>query len=344
MAEMIFTEREKADISRIAALPYRWERLNRRTVLLSGGTGFIGSLLIAVLEERVKVYGEDIRVISISRHGGKDGGIVKHVCADITSPVEIDGDVDYVIHLASNTHPAQYAADPVGTITTNVIGCGNLLELARKKNAERFLLASSVEIYGNGTETPMPENYCGYIDCNTVRAGYNEAKRVSESLCQSYAAQYGVDCVIARLARVFGADRKADTKALAQFMDKAVDGDDIVLKSEGKQRFSYCYVVDAVSGLLKVLLDGKSGEAYNISDDDSMMMLGEIAQYIASLANRKVIFDIAHAQVGASAANYALLDCSKLDRLGWRPMYTVKDGLAVTFAIKRELSRESEKA
>ena len=157
----------------------------------------------------------------------------------------------------SRTHPKQYAEDPVGTIMTNICGCDNLLKLAVEKKA-RFLLASSVEIYGQGSEIPMNEKYCGYIDCNLARSGYNEAKRTCEALTQSYRSAFGVDAVIARFARVFGADKKRDTKAMSQFMDKAVLGQDIVLKSKGQQRYSYCYIADAVSGLFKVLLDGQN--------------------------------------------------------------------------------------
>lgn len=237
-------------------------------------------------------------------------------------------------YLASNTHPKQYAEDPVGTIMTNICGCDNLLKLAVEKKA-RFLLASSVEIYGQGTEVPMDEKYCGYIDCNLARSGYNEAKRTCEALTQSYRNAFGVDAVIARFARVFGADKKHDTKAMSQFMDKAVLGEDIILKSKGQQRYSYCYIADAVSGLFKLLLDGQDGEAYNISDDDEGLTLGEYAEYIASLANLKVRYEIENNE-SVSKATYALLDTRKIKNIGWEPQYSVKDGLKRTYTIKKE--------
>lgn len=327
----MFTENEMRDISRVAELPYAWEKLRNKTVLVSGGTGFIGSHLIAVLEERNKRYGDNIQIISLSRHKQKDRGNVRYVACDICEPIDIGEKIHFIIHLASNTHPVQYAADPIGTITTNVIGCNNLLRVAAQNKVERFLLSSSVEIYGNGTAEPIGEDYCGHIDCNTARAGYNEAKRVSESLCQSYRQQYGVDCVIARLARVFGADKKDDSKAMAQFLKKAQSGEDIVLKSPGKQRFSYCYVIDAVSGILKILLDGRSGEAYNIAADDEGATLGDYAKLIAELAGKRVIFDLSKQQQGASVAQYALLNCDKIKKLGWTPMFSVADGLRLTY-------------
>lgn len=332
------TDLELKDIRNIASLDYEWGRLDGKTLVISGGTGFIGQFLINVLKYRNENFGNKISVISLSKRGGKNEKNVTYLSADVTKPVKIDKKVDYVLHLASNTHPKQYSEDPVGTITTNIFGTYNLLNLAVEKNVERFLLASSVEIYGDGSAEPMSENYCGYIDCNTSRAGYNEAKRLSESLCQSFTAQYGVDCVIARLARCFGADRKADSKAMAQFMNCALRGEDIVLKSKGDQRFSYCYVADAVSGLIKVLLDGKSGDAYNVSDDDEDMTLGGYAEYIANLADKKVVFDLSGLNnQGVSKAVRALIDTSKLKSLGWTPLYSVKSALKRTYDVLSQL-------
>ena len=323
---------ELEDIEKVATLPYRWDKLNNKTILISGGTGFIGSFITEVIRYKNEKYGSNIKVISLSRRGGASDEMVEYLKADITKPVEYDGKVDYILHLASNTHPKQYGEDPVGTITTNVIGCDNLLKLTVKKNAT-FLLASSVEIYGQGTEEPMDEHYCGYIDCNIARSGYNEAKRTCEALCQSYKQQYGIEVKIARLARVFGADKKLDTKAMSQFMDKAVAGENIILKSKGKQRFSYCYIADAVSGLLKVLLDDENGEAYNIADDDDGLTLGEYAEFMASLAGKEVVYEIED-DAAASRASFALLDCTKIKGIGWKPMFTVKNGLERTYKIK----------
>lgn len=333
MAEIVFTDIEKQDIDLVASLPYKWEKLKNSTILISGGSGFIGSYLIAVIEARNRIYGDNIKVISLSRSKHNNRRDVKFISFDIVNPIEISEDIDYIVHLASNTHPQQYVDDPIGTITTNVFGCHNLLELSRRKGVKRFLLASSVEIYGNGIDKKIKESDCGYIDCNTVRAGYNEAKRLSESLCQSYRTFYNLDCVIARLSRVFGPDWKKDTKALAQFMNKAVNGEDIILKSLGEQRFSYCYVIDAVSGLLKILLEGIDGEAYNLASDDDDLTLSDYAHFIAKLAKTKVIYDNENIQLGASTSQWAIISNEKLKRLNWKPNFTNIAALEKTFNI-----------
>lgn len=317
------------EIGGIAALALPWEKLEGKRVLVSGGTGFLGSLLIAVLAKKA-AEGLGVRILSLSRRGGKSDGAVTQLAHDVREPLPADISFDYCIHLASNTHPRQYAEDPVGTITTNVLGCRNLLEAGK---GCRFLLASSVEIYGNGSGAPMKEDFCGKLDCNTVRAGYNEAKRLSESLVQAYRAKYGTEGVIARLARCFGADRKEDSKAIAQFLRCALQGEDVVLRSAGRQRYSFCYAADAVSGLLTVLLLGEDGHAYNISDDDEGMCLGDYAALIASFSGNRVVYDFDPAKnVGVSVADSSLLDCTKLKSLGWRPQYSVSDALRRTFS------------
>lgn len=140
------------------------------------------------------------------------------------------------MHAASNTHPRAYSTDPIGTITANVQGTYQLLEYAVNHQCERFFFFSSVEVYGENRKDvdKFDESYLGYIDCNTVRAGYPESKRLGESLCNAFFAQKGQDFIIGRFSRVYGPTMSdEDSKAIAQFIKKAVAGEDIVLKSVG---------------------------------------------------------------------------------------------------------------
>lgn len=332
---------EQEDIEKVAQSDLPWESLSGKTLLISGGTGFLGQFLIDVIRFRNARFGSGIRVVSLSRHPLPGDEWVTYVQADIAEQAEYPFSADFVLHLASHTHPKEFSSDPVGTVITNIFGCQNLLQFAVKSRAKRFLLASSGEIYGDGTGAPLTERDFGYIDCNTARAGYNEAKRACESLCQSYRVQYGLDCVIVRLSRCFGADRKDDSKAISQFMKNALNGEDIVLRSQGKQRFSFCYVSDAVLGILKVLLEGKDGEAYNISSDDEGKTLGDYAGMIAGFAEKKVVYDLDESRnQGVSVANFAVLDCEKLKKLGWRPTYSVSEGFRRTFSVLNDLKNE----
>ena len=240
--------------------------------------------------------------------------------------------VDYVLHLASNTHPLQYSTDPIGTITTNVFGTYNILEFAAKHGATRCAIASSNEIYGEnrGDTEFFDEKYCGYIDSNTMRAGYPESKRCSEAMCQAFIKQKRMDIVIPRFTRSYGPTMLlSDTKAISQFIRKAIAGEDIVLKSAGTQYYSYTYVADAVAGLLTILLCGNSGEAYNIADEQSDIMLKDLAALIAGYAGRKVVFDLPNEveAEGYSKATKARLDSTKLKALGWSPKYNIREGI-----------------
>lgn len=342
------------DVRRTAGLDLPWDRLKDKAVLISGATGLVGSFLIDVLMER-NLAGMNCRIYALGRSEerarARFGEYSSHplfsfIPYDINLPFvrEDIGKVDFVIHLASNTHPIQYATDPIGTITTNIIGLQNMLEFACAHGVERFAFASSNEIYGEnrGDAEKFDESYCGYIDCNTLRAGYPESKRCGEALCQAYIRQKGLDVVIPRLTRSYGPTLlSSDTKAMTQFLHKGIAGEDIILKSAGTQYYSYTYTPDAVGGLLTVLLLGQTGEAYNIADDASDIMLKDLAALIAANAGTKVVFELPDAveSAGFSKATKARLESAKLRRLGWKAQYTIREGIARTMTILKDLEK-----
>jgi len=342
------------DVYRIATLDFPWGNLSNRSIMLSGATGLIGSFLIDVILEKNQQEGLNCTVYALGRSEEKARKRFSKYCDDhhfVFIPYDVKEPLvysegrtfDYIIHLASNTHPMLYATDPIGTITTNIIGLQNLLEFAVKHNTTRFVFASSNEIYGEnrGDTELFDEEYCGYINCNTLRAGYPESKRCGEALCQAYIAQKNLDVVIARITRSYGPTMQmSDTKAISQFIKKGIAGEDIVLKSAGTQYYSYTYVADAVSGLLWIMLAGEKGEAYNIADERSDIMLKDLAQMIAEINGRKVVFEIPDATeaAGYSKATKARLDGSKLRKLGWEPRYDIKTGLERTIQILKSIN------
>lgn len=322
-----------------------------KSVLISGATGMIGSCMIDVImrknQDRLncKIYalGRNVEKAKSRFEYCYDDENFEFIQHDINAPLERDfGRIDYILHLASNTHPISYSVDPIGTITTNVIGTNNLLKYAVEHKTKRFLFASSVEIYGEnrGDVEKFDENYLGYIDCNTLRAGYPESKRCGEALCQAYKKHYGLDVVIPRISRVYGPTMlMSDTKASSQFIMKAVAGKDIALKSAGKQFYSYTYVADAVSGLFTVLLCGKCGEAYNISDEKSDIMLKDLAELTAKKSGTKVVFEIPDEteKAGYSKGTKARLDSEKLKKLGWKAKFDINAGIGRTIKILNEM-------
>ncbi len=333
-----------------------FEELNKLTgskFLITGATGMIASVIIDILmyyNNTIIESSKGIHIIAVSRNEVKarerfaaywDSTFFTYLSQDISQYLPELGDVDYILHAASNTHPRAYATDPIGTITANVTGTYELLSYAAEHHCRRFLCFSSVEIYGENRKDvdKFDESYLGYIDCNTVRAGYPESKRLSESLCNAFAAQKGQDFVIGRFSRVYGPTMgREDSKAIAQFIRRAAAGEDIVLKSEGNQLYSYTYVVDAAAAALYLLLYGKSDEAYNVADEKSEITLKELAQILAAAAGSKVIFELPDAveRAGYSTATKALLDTGKITALGWRASTPIKEGLEKTVQILRE--------
>lgn len=347
----------QSDIEHIANLPLAWSDFIGKTILITGATGMIASVIIDILMCRNARLTSEERgtfIIAVSRNGIKakerfaeywDSPFFKYMSHDITQPLLELGKIHYILHAASNTHPREYSTDPIGTITANVQGTYQLLEYASAHACERFLFFSSVEIYGenrNDVER-FDEKYMGYINCNTMRAGYPESKRLGETLCHAFASQKGQDFVIGRFSRVYGPTMATDdSKAIAQFIKKAVQGEDIILKSEGNQFFSYTYVVDAAAAVFYLLLYGESGNAYNVADKESDIRLKDLAKVLAKEAGADVVFELPDKveQVGYSTATKALLDSAKMEQLGWKALTSIEVGIGKTVQILRDIKKD----
>ena len=341
------------DVKSVSGMNIPWEKLKNKSILISGATGLIGSFFIDVIMNKNNTDNLNCSIYALGRNEDKarerfanffDDSRFVFVPHDVKYPLKQDNidNIDFVLHLASNTHPLLYATDPIGTILTNMEGVHNLLEFAVKHNCKRFVLASSNEIYGEnrGDVELFDEDYCGYINSNTLRAAYPESKRCGEALCQAYKEQEKIDVVIARLTRTYGPSMlMSDTKAISQFIKNTLDDKDVVLKSEGTQYYSYTYVADAVSGFLWVLLVGENGEAYNIADESGDIMLKDLAKIIAETNDKRVIFELPNEdeKKGFSRATKARLDGKKLKKLGWEPMYDIKSGVDRTIKILKDL-------
>lgn len=335
------------DIYKIIDLDIEWDRIDNSSFLIVGASGMIGTVLIDVLMERNTKKNSNIKIYAMGRNVERikqrfdeylENKLFEFICCDINKGFSFDKPVDYVVHCASNTHPKAYATDPIGTIMTNVLGTNNILNFATQVKAKRIVFLSSVEIYGENINNvkKFAEADAGYIDCNTVRAGYPEGKRVGEALCQAYITKNNLDIVIPRICRVYGATMlDNDSKALAQFIRNAVKKENIVLKSTGTQCYSYCYVADVVSALLFILLYGEKGNAYNIADENSDVYLKDLARLLSDLAGTKVVFELPSEieQQGFSKATRAILNADKLKQLGWVPFYDIESGLKRTLEI-----------
>lgn len=322
--------------------------INGGRILITGSTGLIGSCIVDVLLAANASFGKQFEVYALGRNEEKlkdrfgTDEALHFVVQDVTEPLTVEN-LDYIVHAASNADPRSYALYPVETITTNILGAKSVLDYCKGKNT-RALLTSTFEVYGKLEQDEYDEDRYGAIDLNMIRSCYPESKRTAEMLFKSYADEYGVDCVIARLSSIYGPTMKADdSKAHAQFIRKALAGEDVVLKSKGSQIRTYCYVMDAVSGLLTVLFRGQAGEAYNVANEHSIASIAEVAHAIADYAGTKVVFDLPDdiENKGFSKPQNCILKTDKIKKLGWNGKYDLIAGIDETMTVLNEMNERN---
>lgn len=285
----------------VASLGISAKALEGKTVLISGGSGFLGSHFLAVLSRfNRNVFKKPCKVLTLDNYvtGTRKNPLGEiadqsftFLKGDICAPLYIKGPVDYIIHMAGIASPFYYTKFPLETIHTATIGTENLLRLAREKKSKKFLFFSSSEIYGDPAPEfiPTPETYKGNVSSIGPRACYDESKRLGETLCMVYAQVHKVPVAIARLFNVYGPGMKRDDRrVIPQFLSCAFAGKPLPVHGSGLQTRTYCYTTDALAGFFKVLLSKKSGEVYNIGNEQGEINLIDLAKLIARLLKRRV--------------------------------------------------------
>ena len=336
----------REEMRRIADLNLPFGELAGKTVAVTGSGGLIGTYLMYALDEVNRRHSLGMELIALCRNpeaaARRLKGIAKLTCLpyDACLPLSVDFRADYILHAASNAHPLAFSSDPAGTMQANILGTMNLLEHIRRTGG-RFILFSTGEIYGEKPELAdgFDENSFGSINPMNARACYPESKRAAETLCAAYAQQYGVDALAARLTYIYGATiTDQNSRADAQFLRKALAGEDIVLKSGGSQVRSYCYAADAASALIVLMLWGERATAYNIANPDCAVSIRQYAGTLAELAGVNLAFDLPpeSERRGYSAVTRAILKADRLMSLGWEARYGLREGLSRTLEICRK--------
>ena len=347
MSNLFNSEKYYRDLQEYSDIDFiNWNKLKNKTVLITGTTGLIGRYLIDLVMFKNKEKKINCHVLAIGRNIKKakeyfkffDDEMFTFISHDVCTEFNYDGKIDFIIHCASNTSPTQYATDPIGTINTNVLGTMNLLNLSIKKKVKKFVLVSSFEVYGKvDNKDIISEHDYGVVDNTILRSCYPESKRLSETLCIAYSEQKKVNTSIVRLSRVFGPTMNVDsTLSLTQFIKAGLNHENIILKSDGTQLYSYNYVGDAVSAIIKVMIDGENKEAYNVSDSKFDGMLKDFAQDVADCSECNLSFDLPNEIKGFSNSVMTILNSDKLHELGWHTLYNLKERICKTIEILRE--------
>jgi dTDP-glucose 4,6-dehydratase len=244
------------------------------------------------------------------------------------------GDVDYIIHAASQASPRFYGEDPVGTLLPNTVGTAALLEVLRRaKDPKGFLFVSSSEVYGSVVaNATLDESSYGRVDPATVRACYAESKRMGETMCLAWNKQYEIPTHIVRPFHTYGPGLQAnDGRVFADFVFNVLRNEDIVLNSDGSARRAFCYASDAVAGFLTVLLKGTPTLPYNVANATAELSVMELAEMLVALypeRGLKVSLRVPHQDSGYIASTFSRLipDVSRLNSLGWEAKIDPESG------------------
>ncbi len=305
-----------------------FDEFDSKSILITGATGLVGSELVLGILCANRLRSLNIKVIALVRNEEKAKKVFEKVLEnpnleiivqDVNRPLTYEGKVDYIIHTANTTSSKDFVTKPVETIMTIINGTKNMLDYAKKVSAKSFLYLSSLEIYGTIlSETPLKESEYGKLEILSSRNSYSEGKRLAENLCISYSYEYGLNTKIARLAQTFGAGvTKDDNRVFAQFAKSVINKTDIVLHTKGETVRNYCYITDAVSALLTILLKGKDQAAYNVANPNTAISIKDMAGIAAEKGGVEVKYEIDNKERGYNPIVKIILDTAELEKLGW---------------------------
>lgn len=341
---LIYNKIVKEDLEEIYSRNIPWEQMDGKTVLITGPYGMLSSYMTAMLIYLNEEKEYNIRIIAVVKSIEKfqkrfgeyvDRSYVRVVPSMLDGKINIKGDVDYIIHAASYASGNYYKLYPVDTMKPNVLGTYYLLELAKEKQSDGFLFFSSGDIYGKIIDLEsISETDIGVLDTLDEHSCYGESKRLAETMCRAYYNQYKVPAMMLRIFPTYAPtmDIQNDPRAVATFVKDVVNGNDIVLKSSGAKRMSFCYIADAIAGYFMVLLKGVRGDAYNVCNSKEFYQVKELAEIIASLsreAKSKVVMiprSIDEPYIENDFQSWLRPSDEKLRNLGWKPHFDTKAG------------------
>ena len=325
------------DFQRLANSIPQIKAIRKSTVMITGATGFIGMLFVGFFCYLNQKINAQINIVVYVRNKEKAEMLFKNipievVVGDISDKINYSGNVDYIIHCASNTDSKLMVDEPVECINGIVNGTQAVCEFAVAKNVKSMVYLSSMEIYGNieGMVDKVSEENVGKIDLLNKRSCYPLGKRMAENICYCFSQEYQCPIKIARLSQTFGAGYVLgnSSKIFAYIGQCILNQRNIILHTDGSSMGNYVYSADAISGLMYILVDGGIGEAYNVANEELTMTIREMAEFVIKNFNNgvSIVYDIPKENVfGYSTKTNIKLSSQKLQKIGWSPQYNMKD-------------------
>ena len=335
------------DMEDIYSRDLPWKELDGKTIVLTGAYGMLASYIVYFLFFIRNKKNIKVNLIAIVRNKDKfykkfsditEMDNITVIENDVSEPMDIDGNIDYIIHAASLASPQYYSVCPVDVLNPNTIGTYYLLQLAKEKNVKGFLMFSTCDVYGvpNAVNGMLTEDSYGRMDTLDIHNCYSESKRMAETMCKAFNVQYGIHTKIARIAHTYAPtmDIDNDPRVFASFVKNIVTGQDIVMKSDGSGKRSFCYITDAIAGYFMILFKGVDGEAYNVCNTSQFISVKELADTLVSLYPEKNLKVIRKERQKSEhyTENSLLVGCdnipdnSKLMELGWSADVDIEEG------------------
>lgn len=332
----------KSDVAEIASgLREEARAFEGKTLLLCGGRGFLGRYFIELFNhlndhqlkkpcrlivlDNLITAGAAAKQKLVLRHGR----FIQH---DVIKPFEHKGKIDFILQAAGIASPYYYRAYPLETLEVAISGTRNMLRLA-EKNKARLLFFSSSEIYGDPDpkHVPTPESYRGNVTCLGPRACYDESKRLGETLCYVFHNKFGTSATMVRPFNVYGPGmQETDYRVLPNFASRIKGGRPLRLYGSGRQTRTFCYVTDALTGFIKVLVKGDPGEAYNVGNPKPEVSMLELVKRSESVLGRPVKHEVVEYpdSYPADEPNRRCPDIAKARlQLGYEPRIDLDEGL-----------------
>lgn len=340
-----------SDIDKVLEVIPELDNLAGKSVMITGAAGLVCSSVVDVLFRYNDLHEKKIQILAAGRwhkemytrfHDMMNRDDFTFVVYDASRTDNyMDVHADYIIHGASNASPNMIVKEPVETMLSNFLGMKYLLDYAKEQGTKRILYISSSEVYGEkeGSE-PYKEGQYGYIDLLKARNSYSVGKRAAETLCASYADEYGVESVIIRPGHIYGPTASPhDNRVASAWAYQAARGEDIVMKSDGAQIRSYCYCLDCASAMLKVLLSGENCHAYNISNPDSIISIKQMAEILTGSAGVELKMELPteEERKGFNPMSNSSLESTNLVGLGWKGCFDAETGFGHTVEILKTL-------
>ncbi len=325
------------DINFILNAHLPWNKLKNKSILITGGNGFIASYIIKSLLKADIKFKLGLKVISVIRKTSKSKIIdpkLKIIKTDINNLSSSDiPQADMVIHAASKASPRHFKNKSIDIIKTNTLATINLLELAKEKS-ERFLYISSGEIYGEmeNHNITINEDLYGRINHLNKRAVYAESKRMGEAICNAYVKNKGLRVFIARPIHTYGPGISLkDGRVFSDFVNSVVNRKDIVLTSLGNSKRPFCYISDAVIALFTILLKGKNANAYNVANPNCEVKIKDLALILSKLIpNNTINIKLKNSKNMSNPLKRQKVSINKIKNLNWVPTIGIREGFKKT--------------